>query len=197
MTEAIPVSRTDRKAEVKARVLDVAARRIRQDGAPGVSVSKVMKEVGLTHGTFYAHFESKEDLVAQAVQHAADVYREKLRKAGENGGIGALAKTYLTVDHANDPGNGCFIATLGPEMSRVAGPVADTFADRIEAGISMIEEVIGPQGLNEDAARKKAITSLATVVGGMILARAGTDERQRDEVLAACLGAFSQEGKAS
>jgi len=103
----------------------------------------------------------------------------------------------VTRDHANEPGNGCFIATLGPEMSRAEGPVADTFADRIEAGISMIEEVIGAQGLNEDAARKKAIASLATVVGGMILARAGTDERQRDEVLAACLDTFSQEGQAS
>ena len=186
-------TRQERKAAVRIRVLDAAARAIREKGAEGVSVAAVMRDAGLTHGTFYAHFASKEALVAEALRHAADGYRKGLQglimeEADAGRRLERLAKTYLSAEHADNPGNGCFIATLGPEMLRAEGALADAFGDRVEAGLAMVEDAIGDAYASE--ARSRAIASMATVVGGMILARAAGDAAGRDAVLEACRDAL-------
>ena len=186
-------TRRERKAAARIRVLDAAARAIREKGAEGVSVAAVMREARLTHGTFYAHFASKEALVAEALRHAADDYRTGLQdrmmeEADSDRRLERLAETYLSAEHADDPGSGCFIATLGPEMLRAEGALADAFGDRVEAGLSMIEDAIGDVGASD--ARSRAIASMATVVGGMILARAAGDAAGRDAVFDACRDAL-------
>lgn len=201
MTEAQTESQTGsrglQKAAARARVLDAAARTIREQGVDGVSVAAIMKRAGLTHGGFYAHFASKEDLVAQAIHHAADLYREEMRATAERGGVGAMAEAYLSPDHAGDPGSGCFIAALGPEVARQDGTASEVLADRVDAVIGMIEGVLGARGLDSAQARPQAIAALATVVGGMVLARTGKDPERRDAILAACRATLTDmEGEA-
>ena len=186
-------SREEKSAETRRRVLDAAARAIRLHGTEGVSVSEVMKAVGLTHGTFYAHFSSKDDLLAAAVAHAADTYREalKAKAMGEDAGarVPGLAAAYLSREHAADPGDGCFIAALGPELGRAPEPVANAFRDGVAKSIAMVEALV-PE--DATARHERAIASLATVVGGVILARAAEDENARDTVLRACRDALAE-----
>lgn len=185
-------TRAEKSAETRRRVLDVAAQAIRLYGTESVSVSDVMKAVGLTHGTFYAHFSSKENLMSAAVAHAADTYREALKEkamaADADGRVPPLAAAYLTPEHAADPGNGCFIAALGPELGRAPQPVAEAFRDGVAKSIALIEKQVTE---GDEIRHDRAIAELATVVGGMILARAAEDEGARDRVLRACREALA------
>jgi AcrR family transcriptional regulator len=106
------------------RILDAAARAIRRAGHSGASVAEVMKEAGLTHGGFYAHFHSREDMVASAIGHAGKQSSESLlrsidarRKKGASP-LRALVDTYLSVAHMDGAESGCVVAALGSEMSR-------------------------------------------------------------------------------
>lgn len=185
-------TRAEKSAETRRRVLDATATAIRMNGTEGVSVSDVMKAVGLTHGTFYAHFSSKDDLIAAAVVHAADTYREALKEkamaADPEGRVPRLAAAYLTPEHVTDPGSGCFIAALGPELGRAPEPVADAFRESVARSIAMVEELVAE---GEADRHDHAIANLATVVGGLILARAAEDRDSRDTVLRACRKALA------
>ena len=199
--------RAENKARVRRRVLDIASRAVREHGADGVSVAEVMRAAGLTHGTFYSHFGSKNELVAEAVRHAADGYREALRteatarlSEAERGDADAraraLAETYLSTEHLEGRADGCFIAALGPELSRDRGPIGNAFSDSVDAGIGMLETLLGETnakgGTSADGAtRDRAVSSLATAVGGMILARAARDESSAEAVLRACREALA------
>jgi TetR/AcrR family transcriptional repressor of nem operon len=154
-----------------------------------------MKEVGLTHGTFYTHFASKEDLIAAALIHAADSFRSDLQTiAGTDRHgrrqVGRLADAYLRLGHARDPGSGCPIAALGSELPRLGEPIASAFAEGVERSIRMIQDALdeaeGPDPLHHE----RAVASLATAVGGMILARAARDEAGAQAVLDACRSAL-------
>lgn len=185
-------TRAEKSAETRKRVLDATSQAIRVHGTDGVSVSEIMKSVSLTHGTFYAHFSSKEDLMAAAVTHAADTFREALKekaKTVESGGRArGLAAAYLTAEHATNPENGCFIAALGSELGRAPEPVGVSFRESVDETIAMIEGLLAADGSNR---RDAAIASLATVVGGVILARAAKDDEARDTVLRACREALA------
>src|SRR3954470_4631551 len=115
--EAMKVSR-EQAVENRERIVETAARLFRERGFEGVGVADLMKEAGLTHGGFYGHFSSKEDLIAEA---SARVLADSLagwNRLAERGGenpLPALADTYLTKEHRDDPGAGCLFAALGPE----------------------------------------------------------------------------------
>src|SRR5215470_8334802 len=112
------------KEGVSARIVESAARAIRKHGIDGVSIPKLMKLAGLTHGGFYGHFKDREDLIAQAVVQAA---RDSML-AGDKPGIEAL-RSYLSTDHALHPERGCVVAALGGEAARQKGPVRRVFAE--------------------------------------------------------------------
>src|SRR5436190_5640571 len=116
----------EQAAQNRERILDAAAQLFRERGFDGIGVADLMKEAGLTHGGFYGHFSSKDDLIAQAT--AGELTRSlgqwsKVAERAPGDPLAAIAAAYLTSAHRDDPGTGCVIAALGPDVARQSKPV--------------------------------------------------------------------------
>ena len=177
----------EHKQETHDRIVRKASVRLREKGAHGIGVADLMKEAGLTHGGFYAHFDSREALVIEAFAFAMDRSMEHWRKmSGEvapEKRLALIAESYLSALHRDDPGHGCSIPTLGAEIARESPKTRKAFAGKLEEMIETIADYI--PGVPRKAARKQAIATLATMAGTMLLARvAGTGELS-DELLKA------------
>jgi TetR/AcrR family transcriptional regulator, transcriptional repressor for nem operon len=175
------------KFETHARIVRKASVRLREKGAHGIGVADLMKEAGLTHGGFYAHFDSREALVIEAFTHALDRSTERWRQLAEQvppqKRLAAVVNSYLTPLHRDDPGRGCAIPALGAEIARESSRTRKVFSGRLERMIDMLADQI--QGVPRKAARKQAMAAIATMMGTLVMARiAGTGEFS-DEVLAA------------
>ena len=153
------------------RIVKEASRLFRERGFENVSVAEVMKAAGLTHGAFYAHFASKEELQAAAVAYGQKVSLERVQR---NRAMrkGSYADRYLSPRHRDNPGDGCTMAALGQEVARSAPKLKAAF----ERGLEEILSV-------EDGDRKEAIFQTAALLGGVVLARAVQDPRLSDEIL--------------
>jgi TetR/AcrR family transcriptional repressor of nem operon len=165
-----PAEETAAKHE---RIVKEASRLFRERGFENVSVGEVMKAAGLTHGAFYAHFASKEELQAAAVAYGQKVSlgRLQLREGKKNKGPFAPDR-YLSQSHRDNPGDGCTMAALSQEVARSTPELKAAF----EQGF---EEIISASGRN----REEAIFRLAAMIGGVVLARAVQDPRLSDEIL--------------
>ena len=177
----------EHKLETHARIVKKASVRLREKGAHGVGVADLMKEAGLTHGGFYAHFDSREALVIEAFADAMDRSTERWRKLAEQTPperrLATIVGTYLTPLHRDDPGHGCAVPTLGAEIARESPKTRKAFAAKLEQMIDMLAAQI-PQ-LPRKAARKRAMAVIATMMGTLVLARvAGTGDFS-DEILGA------------
>src|SRR2546428_10172635 len=174
-----PTPPIPKKAQARERVLRAAARAIRKHGYEGVGVADVMKEAGLTHGGFYAHFASRDALLAAAVGQAGAESTENLNRAiaaakpGEE--LMALVDTYLDDRHVAAPehGLGCAIAAAGSEVPRQQAEVRRAAARRIKDIIGLVERQFPEWG--KAAAHEKAMGIVASMVGALILARAVDD----------------------
>src|SRR6202046_4100547 len=148
----------EHKLETHARIVKKASVRLREKGAHGIGVADLMKEAGLTHGGFYAHFDSREALVIAAFAHAMDRSTERWRKLAEQTApekrLAAIVDSYLTPIHRDDPGHGCAIPTLGAEIAREAPRTRKAFAAKLDQMIDMLAQQI-PE-LPRKAARKQA-----------------------------------------
>src|SRR5215468_5171736 len=169
----------EHKQETHDRIVKKASVRLREKGAHGIGVADLMKEAGLTHGGFYAHFDSREALVIEAFAYAMDRSMEHWRKIGEQIApekrLAQIVDTYLTALHRDDPGHGCSIPTLGAEIARESPKTRKAFAAKLDEMIEMIADNI--TGVPRKTARKQAVATLATMAGTMLLARiAGTGE---------------------
>src|ERR1700709_1435190 len=135
-----------KKAATHARIVDAAARAIRSRGYAGVGVADVMKDAGLTHGGFYAHFDSREALVIEAFSYAMDRSTERWRKLAEDTPperrLAIIADTYLTPTHREDPAHGCAVPALGAEIARESPKTRKAFAARVEQMIDMLADQI-------------------------------------------------------
>ena len=112
--------------QTRERILDAAAQLFRERGFGGIGVADLMKAAGLTHGGFYGHFESKEDLMAQVCEHGwarSKTLFGKVAQRAPDGALGEIARVYLSPRHRDDPGAGCFMAALASEASRQGAPV--------------------------------------------------------------------------
>ena len=177
----------EHKLETHARIVKKASVRLREKGAHGVGVADLMKEAGLTHGGFYAHFDSREALVIEAFADAMDRGTEHWRKLAEQTPpekrLATIVGTYLTPLHRDDPGHGCAVPTLGAEIARESPKTRKAFAAKLEQMIDMLAAQI-PE-LPRKAARKRAMAVIATMMGTLVLARvAGTGDFS-DEILGA------------
>lgn len=175
------------KLETHARIVKKASVRLRERGAHGIGVADLMKDAGLTHGGFYAHFDSREALVIEAFTHAMDRSTEHWRKLAEQTTpekrLAKLVNTYLTPVHRDDPGHGCAIPALGAEIARESAKTRRVFAGRLEQMIDTLAEQI--QGVPRKAARKQAMSAMATMMGTLVMARiAGTGDFS-EEILTA------------
>jgi TetR/AcrR family transcriptional repressor of nem operon len=165
-----PAKETAAKHEL---IVKEASRLFRERGFENVTVSEVMKAAGLTHGAFYAHFASKQELQEAAVAYGQEVSRDRAQSYGATKkGRRAYAERYLAVRHRDNPGYGCTMAALGPEVARSAPELKATF----ERGL---EEILAASGGD----REEAIFQTAALLGGVVLARAVKDPRLSDEIL--------------
>ena len=166
-----------KKEETRERILRVAARAVRKYGYEGVGVVDVMNEAGLTHGGFYAHFESRDALLAAAADQAGAESIEHLTRAiaaakpGQE--LTALVDTYLSDRHVAAPEDGCAIAAAGTEVPRQQTEVRRAANRRIKDLIGLIERQFPEWG--RSAAHDKAMGVAATLVGALVLARAVDD----------------------
>ena len=174
------------KEETRRRILEVAGRRFRRDGIEAVGLVPIMKDAGLTHGGFYAHFASKDALVAEAVRGAFAETTGRLARAigraapGE--GLAALLDRYLTEAHRDSPEGGCTAAALAGELARAPQTARQAFAEGMETMVGLAESVLEPSlALAEKRRRANAIVS--AMIGALMLARATPDRRASRQIL--------------
>jgi TetR/AcrR family transcriptional regulator, transcriptional repressor for nem operon len=168
----------------KEQIIAAAARRYRERGFDGISVADLMKEVGLTHGGFYRHFSSKDELIALSALRAVADTIGKWRKIADNATgdrLEAVVHSYLSLRHHDHPETGCLAAALGCELARLPSPVKDAVTD---GECQMIDFLSGiAPGKTKALRRKQAIVAFASMVGGMTLARMTSDDELRREIL--------------
>jgi TetR/AcrR family transcriptional repressor of nem operon len=175
-----------KKEETRERILRAAARAIRKHGYEGVGVADVMKEAGLTHGGFYAHFESRDALLAAAADQAGAESIEHLTRAIAAAKPGqelmALVDTYLSDGHVSAPeqGLGCAVAAAGSEVPRQPAEVRRAASRRIKDFIGLIERQFPEWG--RSTAHDKAMGIAATLVGTLVLARAVDDAQLSNRI---------------
>jgi TetR/AcrR family transcriptional repressor of nem operon len=177
----------EHKLETHARIVKRASVRLREKGAHGIGVADLMKDAGLTHGGFYAHFDSREALVIEAFAYAMDRSIERWRKLGEqtppDKRLATIVDSYLTSVHRDDPGHGCAVPTLGAEIARESPKTRKAFASKLEQMVDMLAEQI--PDLPRKTARKQAMATLASMMGTLVLARIAGNGEFSDEILAA------------
>jgi TetR/AcrR family transcriptional regulator, transcriptional repressor for nem operon len=175
-----------RKQLTHERIVETAARALRSTGFDGVGVADVMKQAGLTHGGFYAHFPSRDVLLAEALERAGQDSRDRMQRtiaAGEARGTSrfrALVEGYLSERHLKSPESGCPVAALASEMPRQPEAVRDAGAVRVKALLATVDAAL-PAGHPEGTAAAVA----GQLVGALQLARALGDNAQGRRHLAA------------
>jgi TetR/AcrR family transcriptional repressor of nem operon len=169
------------KAETRKRIIKAASARFRKDGVEAVGIAGLMAEAGLTHGGFYAHFESKEALLREAMVAAMDETRERLARPGGPDGLEWLVRRYLRPSHRDTPENGCAIASLVAEIARHEPATREVFSGRVEAFLLRIAAQLPdwPEAERSQA----AIGILGVMLGTLQLSRAVTDKALSDAVL--------------
>lgn len=174
-----------RKAESHARIVDVAARTIREQGVDGAGVDRVMGEAGLTRGGFYAHFSDRHAMIAEALDHAFVETKRNLFDLDEAGEawLARATRRYVSRAHADTVGTGCPLPALAGEMTRAPAVVRDTFARHVADLVDRTARRLG-EGKVTAASRRRAAAIVASWVGALALARSA-DRALGDEVLAA------------
>jgi AcrR family transcriptional regulator len=176
-----------RKELTHARILDAAAAMVRRNGYAATGVAEVMKEAGLTHGGFYAHFGSRAELLAEAIEHAGIDSLDRMRKVTERAppkdALMAFVDAYLSDAHAAAPQGGCTFAALGTETPRQAPEVRAVHARRLREMADFIERQM--PGWGGPGQHDKALAVYSCLVGAMVLARAADDKRVSKDIRAA------------
>ncbi|WP_433969358.1 TetR/AcrR family transcriptional regulator [Tunturiibacter gelidiferens] len=173
-----------RAAENRERILDVATRLFRERGIDGIGVADLMKSAGLTHGGFYGHFKSKDDLVAQACGRAVQKMRDNwIKVLDQTSGdpVHALANIYLAAKHRDNAGRGCTVAALGSEIARQSTAVRHNVTEELKPFIDYLSAIV--QGNSASLRRERAIALYASLVGALVIARAVDDAAFSNEVL--------------
>jgi TetR/AcrR family transcriptional regulator, transcriptional repressor for nem operon len=172
----------EHKDETRRRIVESAGRRLKKDGIDGSGVATLMKDAGLTNGAFYAHFASKDELVATAV---AEELRQQRASFGDlppgRAGLGPFVREYLSIEHRDNPEDGCPSAALLDEIGRATDATKRAFTDGLLAAIDRMAARIGPD--DPQSARVKALTVFGMMVGTMQLSRALADPQLADAVL--------------
>lgn len=164
----------EEKAETRRQIIRTAGRMIRGRGLTETGVTEVMAEAGLTHGGFYRHFSSKDELAAAAVESAFAHMRARLEqitaKAPPGKKLAALIETYLTEAHRDQPQHGCVMASVGMEAQRAGGIVQAAYEDGIARLLALFAAQIEAPTRQQRDDRAQAV--LSVMVGGLLLARA-------------------------
>ena len=168
-----------RKEATHERIVEAAARAIRRSGYAGMGVADIMKDAGLTHGGFYAHFASREAMLAEAADCAGAESVAALTRiaaaAPPQEALRSMIEAYLSKAHVEDAESGCPMAALGSEMPRQAPKVRRAATRRIKEVIDLVARHSPDQG--SPATYEHALVMVATMVGALVLARAVDDSK--------------------
>jgi TetR/AcrR family transcriptional regulator, transcriptional repressor for nem operon len=176
------------------RIVGAAARAIRRSGYNGTGVADIMKDAGLTHGGFYAHFASREAMLAEAADRAGAegvaAVERVAAAAPPQKALQALLRAYLSKAHVEGVETGCAVAALGSEMPRQAPEVRRAATRRITEMIDLVARQSPDWG--QRGAHEHALVTAATMVGALVLARAVDDPRLSDAIRKAALTHLTQ-----
>ncbi|HEV2148451.1 MAG TPA: TetR/AcrR family transcriptional regulator [Longimicrobiaceae bacterium] len=192
----------DRKEQTRRRIVEAASRAYREQGVSGVGIGELMQSVGLTHGGFYAHFPSKDALVAEACDRGVSELSSRLfAEAEERGGadgLRLLIRGYVSRLHRDDPGVGCTMPSLAADVSRAAPEVRAGFTRTLRRFLARVAELL-PSRAEEAPAEEppdEALVLASGMVGAVLLARAVDDPELSDRILLAArrfyTGAFAE-----
>ncbi|RYY76822.1 MAG: TetR/AcrR family transcriptional regulator [Gammaproteobacteria bacterium] len=181
----------EQSAENREKILSLAASMYREKGFDGIGIADLMKAAGLTHGGFYGHFSSKEDLMSQACTRAVDelLAAGEVRRSAEADPFRAFIEYYLSLDHRNNPGSGCLMAALGADAARQSPSVRHAFtenAKRLVQGMTGLLKNRNTSSTPRHESKEiyeKSLVTLATLVGAQVIARAVDDEKLSKDVL--------------
>jgi TetR/AcrR family transcriptional repressor of nem operon len=191
-TTKMKVSR-EQAAENRERIVQVAAKLFRERGFDGIGVADLMKAAGLTHGGFYGHFASKEDLAAEAsgraLEELAQYWSAVIEKAPDEAFL-KIVNRYLSEGHRDAPGRGCLVAALGSDVGRQARPVRRVVTAGIDAFVEQLMQLV--HGKSKAARRRQALIDFAAMVGAVTIARAADDPALSKEVLDAVASSLSE-----
>jgi TetR/AcrR family transcriptional repressor of nem operon len=175
----------EHKSQTHARIVKRASVKLREKGAHGIGVADLMKEAGLTHGGFYAHFDSRDALVVEAFTHAMDRSTEHWRKQSEatpaEKRLSTIVNSYLSPLHRDNPGQGCAVPTLAAEIARESAKTRRAFSARMQQMLEMLAKQF--HGVPPRTARKRAMAALATMTGSLVMARVAGSGEFSDEIL--------------
>ena len=172
------------KAKTHKRIVSIASKQFREEGLAGVGIAELMKEAGLTVGGFYKHFDSRDDLVAEAVSSAFGGWKRRVDAAASGGPSVSLAKlidSYLNEAHRDNPGTGCAFSALATEIARSDKRTRAITTEQVRNDIQLITGLI--PGRDAHAVRSQAILTFSALVGAMSLARTVSDEALSREIL--------------
>jgi TetR/AcrR family transcriptional repressor of nem operon len=170
------------KQATRRRIIETAGRRFKRDGIDGSGIATLMADAGLTNGAFYAHFASKEDLVATAVADQLRAQRASLSTlAPGRAGVEQYVRAYLSVEHRDNPDDGCPSAALLDEIGRCPDATKQAYTDSVLVVIDDIAARLAPH--EPPSARAKTLSVFAMMVGTLQLSRALADPQLADEIL--------------
>ena len=168
----------DHKAKTHQRIIDEAALRFRRDGVLATGLQPLMKALGLTHGGFYAHFKSKDDLVEQALQQSAEQLAAGLQDLeSEPKPLEAFIKRYLSSAHCQTPGAGCPLPTISAELGQRGQP-SETTDQIVRSRLDMIS-----RHLPGDISQAQGAMMLSAMVGALVLSRSVADPQLAEQLL--------------
>jgi TetR/AcrR family transcriptional repressor of nem operon len=178
----------EQAAANRERVVEVAGKLFRENGFDGIGVADLMKAAGLTHGGFYSHFRSKDDLAAEACSRTMARASERwaaLARVSRGAARAEIVKQYLTESHCDGPGNGCLLAALGSDAGRQGRAIRRAFREGLGSLVDILAKLA--PGRSRAAKRKQALADIAQMVGAMMLARAVDDRALAKEILDAAI----------
>jgi len=162
-------------AQTRKRIVEAASREFRNRGIVATGINDLMKAAGLTHGGFYKHFESKDQLVAEAYAEAVDA---TVGAMSAHPTLGGVVAAYLSSGHRDDPASGCPLAAIGSELSRAD----ETTRAAVTAGFERLVGVLAGKSDAEDA-RRRALVTVSTMIGALTLSRVVSDPELSAEIL--------------
>jgi TetR/AcrR family transcriptional repressor of nem operon len=181
----------EQAAAHREKILNVAGTLFRVHGFDGIGVADIMKRAGLTHGGFYGHFPSKDDLAAESCARVLGNESWIERVAGStNPSLETLVRGYLSPRHRDDPGHGCLFAALGSDIARQPRGVRRAFTEGLRARVDGLRNLV--PGRSAAARREKALATLAGLVGALMLSRAVDDSKLSEEILEAAAATFGR-----
>jgi TetR/AcrR family transcriptional repressor of nem operon len=168
------------------RIVKIGAARFREEGLDGLGVAALMKEAGLTHGGFYRHFASREELVAEVVERALQDGGEAVRRIGASERppaevLGLLVDAYLSAAHRDNLATSCAVTTLAGDVARSNERARSAYTQQVDVYLEVLVKLVTAD--KQKSRRTKAIAALSTLVGAVSMSRAVNDDALSREIL--------------